>query len=194
VQGNGDTAFTDATQGDINLAIALDDQPPTTFEHFSDGGPEVRTFPATGEVQLPSAPFSGLQDSLDDFGEVGIGARTIVQFHDQVLIFEMPMDGPLTGIDPWILLHSGPDNEPTPRILPQNAAGLGPGDFTTPVERDAGLGIAPGSAVCSFGEGGVTINSDGQLLFAEFMFQDSTLEFGENGCDEVVNFPQIDVQ
>ena len=72
--------------------------------------------------------------------------------------------------------------------------GLGPGDSTTPGERDAGLSIAPGSAVCSLGEDGVTINSDGQLLFAEFMFQDSTLEFGETGCDYVVNFPQFDVQ
>ncbi|NQU71704.1 MAG: hypothetical protein HQ514_14205, partial [Rhodospirillales bacterium] len=48
--------------------------------------------------------------------------------------------------------------------------------------------------VCALGEDGLAIKSDGQLLFAEFMFQETGLEFGENGCNEVVSFPQVDVQ
>jgi hypothetical protein len=76
--------------------------------------------------------------------------------------------------------------------------GVDPGDPTPPGQRATNLALTPGSTSCTLGEDGIAFNSDGQLLFAEFIFQEIDLEFGDNNCDEVAHFPDesddVDVQ
>jgi hypothetical protein len=189
---NFSEAFTDATQTEINAAIAGDtDGSPTTFREYSLGGPSVDDSPTSDEIVLRS----DLGIGIAFIGEGNsAGARTMVHFHDQALIFQMSGDAPVEGIDPFIFgLHEGQPNPTADKRFP-DTTNFGPDDPTAPGQSPTSLSLTAGSAACTMGEDGIAINSDGQLLFAEFMFQDTALEFGENGCDEVVAFPQVDVQ
>ncbi len=186
--GSGGIAFTNATQTDVDAARLNDqDGSPTTFIELSPGGDNSLI---SGETILPS-DGSTVFNFLIKFVESD--AATIVHFHETALIFGPQTPPVVGGIDPYILIHSGPVNDTAPlRYREVTQAGLG--DTTAPGDRTTSLGLTPGSMVCALGEDGIAVKSDGQLLFAEFMFQETGLEFGDQGCDEVVSFPQVDVQ
>lgn len=76
--------------------------------------------------------------------------------------------------DPWLLVRGKPGVE----------------DGGT--QAAGALGLAPGQTTCSLGENGVAISSDGQVLFARFFSEQTALEFGKDGCGEVVNYPNTE--
>ncbi|NQU71505.1 MAG: hypothetical protein HQ514_13210, partial [Rhodospirillales bacterium] len=188
--GSGGIAFTNATQTEVDAARLNDqDGSPTTSIELSPGGDQSLI---SGEVLLPS-DITVILGFPIDFVETEVAAATIVHFHETALIIGPETTPVLEGFDPYILIHSGPVADTAPlRYREVTQAGLG--DTTAPGERTTSLGLTAGSTVCALGEDGLAIKSDGQLLFAEFMFQETGLEFGENGCNEVVSFPQVDVQ
>ncbi|MFQ5783984.1 MAG: beta strand repeat-containing protein [Alphaproteobacteria bacterium] len=173
--GGGASAFTDATQSDLDDTESNDvDGTPFTFVETDPSGliPPV----TEGEIHLPSDSF-GFFGFFDVFGlfegefESAVAAATFVHWHGEANIFQMPMGG--EGPDPYLLIKETPD--------------IPPG--TPPAPVPGGLALLPGQTVCSLGEDGTTIKSDGQFLFAEFFFEQSGLEFGKNGCEEVVSYP-----
>lgn len=76
--------------------------------------------------------------------------------------------------DPWLLVRGKPGVE----------------DGGT--QAAGALGLLPGQTTCSLGENGVAIRSDGQVLFARFFSEQTALEFGKDGCGEVVNYPNTE--
>ncbi len=88
------------------------------------------------------------------------------------------MEGPTPGGDPfppWILIRPEPDPDGTP---PAPGAGA------------AALGLLPGGqAACNLGVGNLAIGSDGQVLFSQYFAEQTALEFGRNGCEDVVTYP-----
>lgn len=76
--------------------------------------------------------------------------------------------------DPWLLVRGKPSVD--------DGGAQAPG----------ALGFAPGQTTCSLGENGVAIRSDGQVLFARFFAEQTALEFGKDGCGEVVNYPNTE--
>jgi hypothetical protein len=79
-----------------------------------------------------------------------------------------------SGINPWLLIRG--------------SASVADGGTQPP----GALGLVPGQITCSLGENGVAIASDGQVLFAQFFAERAALEFGKNGCGEVVNYPNTE--
>jgi len=100
----------------------------------------------------------------------------------------------LEGFDPYKLIHAGPVTSISKAPRYREVAHAGPGNATAPGQSPTSLSLTPDTTVCSFGEDGIAIKSDGQLLFAEFVTQETTLEFGEKGCETMAAFPEIDVQ
>ncbi len=53
-------------------------------------------------------------------------------------------------------------------------------------------GILPDGSMarCTLGPGRMQIGSEGEVVFPQLFAEQSGREFGENGCDDVVSFPE----
>lgn len=79
------------------------------------------------------------------------------------------------GSDPWLLVRGTPGAED--------------GGGTPP---PGPLGLLQSRIACALGQDGLKITSDGQVLFAQFISDQTVLAFGKNGCEEVVNYPKYE--
>jgi hypothetical protein len=115
----------------------------------------------------------------------GAFSGTAVHWHVDAQIFEMPM--PEDGgefVDPRLLSRD------LDRLALETDTGRTTDDPAAPGAAATALGLLPGGqATCSLGLGNLAIGSDGQVLFSQFFAEQTALEFGRNGCEDVVSYP-----